>query len=173
MPLHPYLDHVPAVAPDAWIAPGAQVIGAVTIGSRSSIWYNCVLRGDVMSISIGARTNIQDSTVIHVSTGLRGTAIGDDVLIGHMAILHGCTVGDRSFVGLGAIVMDECVIETEGMLAAGALLTPGKRIGPRELWTGRPARLARMLDDAEVAAHAQGVAAYAELAVRHRQSLQG
>jgi carbonic anhydrase/acetyltransferase-like protein (isoleucine patch superfamily) len=146
----------------------------VTIGADSSIWYNCVLRGDVEAIRIGARTNIQDGSVVHVSGGAAGarhpTVIGDDVLIGHLAMVHGCTIENRGFVGLGAIVMDGCVIESDGMLAAGAMLTPGKRIGARELWAGRPAKLLRMLSDADLARNRNGVAHYVDLARKHRAS---
>lgn len=168
--LLPYKGVRPAVAASAWVAPGAHVIGDVEIGDHSSIWYNCVLRGDVMPIRVGARTNIQDGTVVHVTRGNAGTIIGDEVLIGHMAIIHGCTLMDRSFIGLGSIVMDHCVIEPDGMLAAGALLTPGKRIGTRELWTGRPARFARQLRDDEIARQRRGVAEYVELAAEHRDA---
>jgi carbonic anhydrase/acetyltransferase-like protein (isoleucine patch superfamily) len=161
----------PMVAASAFIAQGARIIGDVTIGADSSVWYNCVLRGDVEAISIGARTNIQDGSVVHVSGGAAGsrhpTVIGDDVLIGHLAMVHGCTIENRGFVGLGAIVMDGCVIESDGMLAAGAMLTPGKRIGTRELWAGRPARLLRMLSDADIARNRAGVAHYVDLARRH------
>jgi gamma-carbonic anhydrase len=164
----------PTIAASAFIAPGARIIGKVTIGADSSVWYNCVLRGDVEAISIGARTNIQDGSVVHVSGGAAGarhpTLIGDDVLIGHLAMVHGCTIENRGFVGLGAIVMDGCVIESDGMLAAGAMLTPGKRIGARELWTGRPAKLLRMLSDADIARNRAGVAHYVELARKHRES---
>ena len=112
----------PAIAADAFIAPGARIIGNVTIGARASIWYNCVVRGDVGAITIGARTNIQDGSVVHVTGGKYNTVIGEDCLIGHLAMIHGCTLEDHAFVGLGAIVMDGCVIETDAMLAAGAYL---------------------------------------------------
>ncbi|MEY3268964.1 MAG: hypothetical protein RL480_1724 [Pseudomonadota bacterium] len=162
----------PTIATSAFIAPGARIIGDVTIGADSSIWYNCVLRGDVEAISIGARTNIQDGSVVHVSGGAAGarhsTLIGDDVLIGHLAMVHGCTIENRGFVGLGAIVMDGCVIESDGMLAAGAMLTPGKRIGARELWAGRPAKLLRLLSEADIARNRAGVAHYVELARKHK-----
>ncbi len=170
MPLHPFNGQMPRLAPGAWVAPGAQVIGDVEIGAGASIWYNVVVRGDVMPIRIGARSNIQDGSVVHVTRKLAATSIGDDVLVGHMALIHGCKLMDRSFVGLGAIVMDACVIEPEGMLGAGALLSPGKRIGPRELWLGRPAKFVRLLDDAEVARNAAGAAGYVELAKLHRGS---
>lgn len=170
MPLHPFNGQTPRIAPDAWVAPGAQVIGDVEIGAGASVWYNVVIRGDVMPIRIGARANIQDGSVVHVTRKLAATTIGEDVLVGHMALIHGCTLMDRSFVGLGAIVMDGCVIEPEGMLGAGALLSPGKRIGARELWLGRPAKFVRLLDEAEVARNAMGAAGYVELAKLHRDS---
>ncbi|MEX1146817.1 MAG: gamma carbonic anhydrase family protein [Sphingomonadales bacterium] len=154
----------PTLADDVFIAPGARVIGDVEIGAGSSVWFNCVVRGDVNRIRIGTRTNIQDGTVIHVTRRLHGTFIGDDVLIGHMAMIHGCTMEDGSFVGMGAMVMDGAVIETGGMLAAGAMLTPGKRIRGGELWAGRPARPVRPLTDEETARNAAGVAHYAGLA---------
>jgi len=170
MPLHPFNGVLPRLDPTAWVAPGAQVIGDVEMGAGASVWYNVVVRGDVMPIRIGARSNIQDGSIVHVTRGVAATSIGDDVLVGHMAMIHGCTLMDRSFVGLGAIVMDGCVIEPEGMLGAGALLSPGKRIGPRELWLGRPAKLVRLLDDAEVARNAAGAAGYVALARMHRES---
>jgi carbonic anhydrase/acetyltransferase-like protein (isoleucine patch superfamily) len=173
MPLHGFESKVPLLAPDVFIAPGAQVIGDVEIGPESSVWFNCVLRGDVNVIRIGARTNIQDGTVVHVAGAGQGTFVGNDVLVGHMAMLHACTIEDEAFVGLGSIVMDGCVIEQQGMLAAGALLTPGKRIPRRQMWAGRPARHLRDLTDEELAAHARGTAGYVELARRYRRSPQG
>jgi carbonic anhydrase/acetyltransferase-like protein (isoleucine patch superfamily) len=162
------------VAASAFVAPGARIIGDVTIGTDSSVWYNCVLRGDVEAIRIGARTNIQDGSVVHVSGGAAGarhpTEIGDDVLIGHLALVHGCIIEDSGFVGLGAIVMDGCVIESDGMLAAGAMLTPGKRIGRRELWAGRPAKLLRLLSDEDLARNRAGVAHYVALAQKHKHA---
>ncbi len=170
MPVLPFMGVMPTVAPDAWIAPGAQVIGNVTLGSEASVWYNCVLRGDVESITVGDRTNIQDGTVIHVTTRLSQTVIGADCLIGHLAMIHGCLLEDRAFVGLGSIVMDGCVIESGGMLAAGALLTPGKRIGRGQMWAGRPAKYVRDLDEQQRAYNDLGAAHYVELAKMHRQS---
>lgn len=173
MPVYPFAGKVPQIAPSAWIAPGAQVSGDVEIGADSSIWYNVVVRGDVMPIRIGARSNIQDGSVVHVTGGRAATNIGDDVLIGHMAMIHGCTLRDRSFVGLGSIVMDGCIIDPEGMLGAGALLTPGKHIRARELWLGRPARFVRMLTDAEVTHNFAGAEHYVGLARQHRAAQQG
>ena len=173
----PFNGKTPQIHPDAFIAPGCRIIGDVTIGAQSSLWYNCVLRGDVNRIVIGARTNIQDGTVIHVDSPRPGTPgglatiIGDDVLIGHMVMLHGSILHDRAFVGLGSIVMDGCTIEPDGMLAAGAMLTPGKTIAAGELWVGRPARKLRMLSADEIAMNRIGVAHYVENARQHRAAL--
>ncbi|GAB4126107.1 MAG: gamma carbonic anhydrase family protein [Rhodothalassiaceae bacterium] len=160
----PFMGKMPRIAENAFIAPGARVIGDVEIGPMASVWFNCVLRGDVNSIRVGARSNIQDGSIVHVSRRTHPTHIGADVLIGHMATIHGCTLMDRSFVGLGAVVMDGAVIEEEGMLAAGALLSPGKTVRSGELWVGRPARLVRTLAPEERAHFLEGASGYAELA---------
>jgi carbonic anhydrase/acetyltransferase-like protein (isoleucine patch superfamily) len=167
----------PRIDPQAFVAPGARVIGDVEIGPEASIWYNCVLRGDVNRISVGARTNIQDGSVIHVDSPKPGheaghpTIIGADVLIGHLAMVHGCILHDRAFVGLGAIVMDGCEIESDAMLAAGAMLTPGKRIPAGQLWAGRPAKYVRDLSPQELAGQREGVAHYVALAKAHAEAL--
>jgi gamma-carbonic anhydrase len=167
----------PWIDPAAFVAPGAQLIGDIEIGPEASIWYNCVLRGDVNAIRIGARSNIQDGSVIHVDSPHPGheaghpTIIGDEVLIGHLAMVHGCILRDRAFVGLGAIVMDGCEIEGDAMLAAGAMLTPGKRIPSGQLWAGRPAKYVRDLSEADLAGMRAGVAHYVELARRHAAAL--
>ena len=171
MPVYAFGTLTPRLADDVFIAPGAQVIGDVEIGPGSSIWFNCVVRGDVNTIRIGARTNIQDGTIVHVSRKTHGTTIGNDVLVGHMAIIHGCELQDGSFVGLGATVMDGCVIEQDAMLAAGALLTPGKRIPSGQLWAGRPAKYVRDLTPEEIERHRQGAAHYADLAQTYRTDL--
>ncbi len=167
--------HAPDIAESAFVAPGARVIGDVQIGPDSSIWYNCVLRGDVNRIRIGARSNIQDGSVVHVDSGNAGgglpTIIGDDVLIGHLVMLHGCVLHDHAFVGLGCIVMDGCTIGSDGMLAAGAMLTPGKTIGKGELWMGRPARKVRELSAEDIVANRRGAAHYVELAKAHKTAL--
>src|SRR3954470_14447649 len=172
-----YQGRSPRIAPDAFVAPGAVLIGDVEIGPEASVWYNCVLRGDVNRIRIGARTNIQDGCVLHVDSPHPGaeaghpTIIGEEVLIGHLAMVHGCILHDRAFVGLGAIVMDGCEIESGGMLAAGAMLTPGKRIPAGQLWAGRPAKYVRDLSEEEQAMNLAGVFHYVELARRHRAAL--
>jgi carbonic anhydrase/acetyltransferase-like protein (isoleucine patch superfamily) len=168
----------PVVDPTAFVAPNATLIGRVALAADVSIWYNCVLRADVERIVIGARSNIQDGTIIHCDSAKedrpgRPTLIGEDVLVGHMVLLHGCILHDHAFVGLGSIVMDDCQIEPYGMLAAGALLTPGKVIQSRQLWAGRPARHIRDLTDEEVEAHRGGVGGYIDLARKHRAALQG
>ena len=168
MPIHRFNGITPDVADDAFVAPGAQVVGNVRIEAGASVWYNSVLRADVQTIVVGERSNIQDGSVVHVTRKTHGTFIGKDCLIGHMAMIHGCTLEDHAFVGLGAIVMDGCVIETYGMLAAGAMLTPGKRIGRGQLWTGRPAAYARDLKPEEIARNRAGAAGYVELAQVHR-----
>ena len=170
MSLHPFDGVLPTVAADAFIAPGSRIIGHVSIGSQASIWYNCVLRGDVMPIEVGPRSNIQDGSIVHVTTGRHGTIIGADCLIGHLAVIHGCTLEDHAFVGMGGIVMDACVIERDAMLAAGALLTPGKRIPAGELWAGRPAVPMRRLTTVEIDRNRAAAAAYVALAGRYRQA---
>jgi len=165
---------MPRIHSSAFIAPGCRIIGDVEIGPDASIWYNCVIRGDVNRIVIGARSNIQDGTVVHCDSAKEGggqgfaTVIGEDVLVGHMAMLHGCTLESGAFVGLGSIVMDGCVIESGGMLAAGAMLTAGKRIASRQLWVGRPAKHLRDLDDAAIAGNKLGVAMYVENGRAHK-----
>ena len=152
---------------------GCTIIGNVEIGADSSVWYNCVLRADVSRIVIGERSNIQDGSVCHCDPERPGDPdgspliIGDDVLIGHMAMVHGCTIEDRGFVGLGAIAMNKAVIGSDAMLAAGAMLTEGKVMSARELWGGRPARKMRDLDDAAIVGMRIGVAHYAENAKAH------
>jgi carbonic anhydrase/acetyltransferase-like protein (isoleucine patch superfamily) len=177
--LIPFGGKAPRIDPTAFVAAGAVLIGDIEVGPEASIWYNCVLRGDVNHIRIGARTNIQDGTVLHVDSprpaspsGLP-TIIGEDVLIGHMAMVHGCILHDRAFVGLGAIVMDGCEIEGGGMLAAGALLTPGRRIPSAQLWAGRPAKYVRDLSEEEIAGQQAGVDHYVALARLHAAAVRG
>jgi carbonic anhydrase/acetyltransferase-like protein (isoleucine patch superfamily) len=161
----------PFVDPSAFVAPGARLIGDIEIGAEASIWYNCVLRGDVNAIRIGARTNIQDGSVLHVDSPRPGhdagypTIIGEEVLIGHLAMVHGCILHDRAFVGLGAIVMDGCAIES------GAMLTSGRTIPSGQLWAGRPAKYVRDLTTADLEGMRAGVAHYVMLAKMHAEAL--
>jgi len=167
----PFGRHWPELDPTVFIAPGAWVIGQVSIGARASVWYNCVVRGDEEPIHIGAGSNLQDGTVVHTSRGLADTWIGDGVLVGHMCMLHGCRLEDRAFVGMGATVLDHAVIETDAMLAAGALLTPGKRIPSGQLWAGRPAKFMRELTPEDLAGNLRGVEEYLELSRQHAATL--
>ena len=153
-------------------------MGDVEIGEGASIWYNCVLRGDVNAIRIGARSNVQDGTVIHCDSDKGGmvgfpTIIEEDALVGHMAMLHGCTVRAKSLVGLGSIIMDGCVIESHAMLAAGAMLTPGKIVPTGQMWGGRPARFMRELDPNWSMANQMGVAHYVHNAQVHKAAISG
>lgn len=173
----PWHGKVPRIHDSAFIAPGCRIVGDVEIGPDVSIWYNCVIRGDTNRIVIGARSNVQDGTVVHCDSPTPArpdgypTIIGEDVLIGHMAMIHGCILEDRAFVGLGSIVMDGGHIESDAMLAAGAMLTPGKRIPARQLWGGRPATYMRELTDAAIAGQQQGVMWYVENGRRHAQAV--
>ncbi|MBA4009485.1 MAG: gamma carbonic anhydrase family protein [Erythrobacter sp.] len=174
IPIH---GKTPRIHETAFIAPGCTIIGDVEIGEGSSVWYNCVLRADVSRIVIGKRSNVQDGSVLHCDPPRPGDPdgspliIGDDVLIGHMAMVHGCLIYDRGFVGLGAIVMNKAVIGSDAMLAAGAMLTEGKVMEPRELWGGRPARKMRDLDDAAIMGMRIGTAHYAENAKHHAEAV--
>jgi carbonic anhydrase/acetyltransferase-like protein (isoleucine patch superfamily) len=157
--LRPYRGTLPVLGARAYIDRAALVIGDVVLGDDVSIWPMTVVRGDVNFIRIGARTNVQDGTVIHVShdgphakLGGFATVIGEDVTIGHKAIIHACRIGDAALIGMGAIVLDGAVIGKHAFIGAGALVTPGKVVGEGELWLGNPARRARELSDAEIEA---------------------
>lgn len=174
IPIH---GKTPQIHGSAFVAPGCTIIGDVTIGADSSIWYNCVLRADVSRIVIGERSNVQDGSVLHCDPPRPGDPegspllIGDDVLIGHMAMVHGCTIHDRGFVGLGAIAMNKALIGSDAMLAAGAMLTEGKVMEPRSLWAGRPAKPLKDLSDAAIMGMRMGVAHYTENARAHRDAV--
>lgn len=145
----PYQGVMPTIHPQAWIAPGAVVIGDVHIGKDANIWFGCVIRGDVNSIRIGERTNIQDGTVVHVTRKIGPTVIGSDVTIGHQATIHAATIEDFGFIGMGSVVLDFAVVERFGFLAAGAVLTPKKRLPKDQLWAGNPARYLREITKEE------------------------
>lgn len=145
----PYRDIQPNIDASAFIAETAVVTGDVEIGADTGIWYGCVLRGDVNSIRIGQGVNIQDGTVVHVSRPY-GTVIGDRVSIGHMALIHACTLEQDSFVGMKACVMDGAVVGKGALVAAGSLVTPGKQIGAGEMWAGSPAKYVRDVNDKDL-----------------------
>ncbi len=167
--IYPYRDKSPQIHSSVFVAPGARVIGEVQIGQGSSVWFNTVIRGDVFPISIGEQSNLQDNSVIHVTSGRYATRIGNQVTVGHRVILHGCTVEDRVLVGMGAIVMDGAVVETESILGAGALVTPGTRIPPRVLALGSPCRVVRELRPEEIRSLRDSALHYCELADFYRK----
>ncbi|MFT4547912.1 MAG: carbonic anhydrase/acetyltransferase-like protein (isoleucine patch superfamily) [Pseudoalteromonas tetraodonis] len=148
MPNLEFLDKEPTIAPSAFIADGVHIIGDVTIGEESSVWYGSVLRGDINCIRIGQRSNLQDGTVVHLSDDF-GVEIGDDVTIGHRALIHACTIGDGVLVGMGAIIMDGVVIGAGSIVGAGALVLAGTEVPARSLVLGSPAKVVRELDETE------------------------
>jgi gamma-carbonic anhydrase len=149
--LRAYRGRWPTVAASAYVDPSAQVIGDVVVGEESSLWMNVVVRGDVNHVRIGRRTNVQDGTVVHVMRGTHPTLIRDEVTIGHGALVHGCTLGDRVLVGMGAIVLNGALVGEDSIVAAGTLVPEGMQVPPRSLVMGSPARVRRTLTDEEVA----------------------
>jgi carbonic anhydrase/acetyltransferase-like protein (isoleucine patch superfamily) len=141
----------PTVDATAFVDASAQVIGDVHIGAESSVWMNVVMRGDVHRIRIGQRSNIQDLTMVHVMRDTHPTTIGNEVTVGHSAVLHGCTIEDRVLIGMGAMLLNGSHVGAESIVAAGSLITEGTRIPPRSLVMGRPAKVKRALTDEEVA----------------------
>jgi carbonic anhydrase/acetyltransferase-like protein (isoleucine patch superfamily) len=137
-----YQNTFPRIHPSAFIAEGAMIIGSVTIGEKSSVWFNCVLRGDLDRIEVGARTNIQDGAVVHMDRNFP-SMIGDDVTIGHGAIIHGCTIGDGAMISMGAIILTGAKIGARGIIGAGAVVREGQEIPPESLAVGIPARVKR------------------------------
>jgi carbonic anhydrase/acetyltransferase-like protein (isoleucine patch superfamily) len=170
MIIRPYKNIIPKIDPSAFLAENVSIIGDVEIGAGSGIWYGCVLRGDVNDIKIGKRTNIQDGTVIHTSLGVQGTYIGDDVTVGHMALLHACTIGNKAFIGMQSLIMDEVIVEDEAMVAAGSMVTPRKRIPRHQLWGGRPARYMRDMTPEEIEYLQISADRYAALAQEYKSS---
>jgi carbonic anhydrase/acetyltransferase-like protein (isoleucine patch superfamily) len=146
-----YNGATPRIASTAFVAENASIIGDVHIGEHSSVWYNCVLRGDCYYIRIGDYTNIQDGTIIHVTSGQSATIIGNKVTVGHGVVLHGCTVKNRALVGIGSIILDDAIIGEGSFIAAGSLVTPGTVIPPRSLVMGSPAKIRRQVSDDELA----------------------
>jgi len=150
--LRVFKNHAPRVAPSAYVDESAQVIGDVVIGEESSVWMNAVVRGDVNTIRIGRRTNIQDGTIVHVMRKpSHPTVVGDEVTVGHGVILHGCTVADRCLIGMGAILLNGSSVGADCIVAAGTLLTEGAAVPPRSLVMGSPGKVRRALTDGEVA----------------------
>jgi carbonic anhydrase/acetyltransferase-like protein (isoleucine patch superfamily) len=147
MPLYSYKGVSPRLGRGVFIAPGAAVIGDVELGDDSSVWFGAVIRGDEMPIRFGKRTNLQDGSVVHITGGKAKTTVGDDVTVGHMVLLHGCTVGDAVLIGMGSVLLDGAVVEDGAVIAAGSLVSPRTRIPARSLAMGRPARVVRPVTD--------------------------
>jgi len=167
--ISPYRHWQPQIAASAFIAESAEVMGRVAIGEDASIWYQCVLRGDVHDIAIGARSNIQDHCVVHTSEGISPCVIGNDVTVGHRVILHGCEVQDRCLVGMGSILMDQAVLEEGCFLAAGSLVPERKVLRGGYLYAGAPARERRKLTDEEKDFLLASARHYVELSKTHMQ----
>ncbi|SHG28091.1 Carbonic anhydrase or acetyltransferase, isoleucine patch superfamily [Fodinibius roseus] len=148
--IYEFLDRKPDYPESVFVAPSADMIGDVTLGEESSVWFNTTIRGDVNWIEIGARTNIQDNTCIHVMNQTGPTTIGDEVTIGHNAMVHGCTIHDRVLVGIHATVLDKAIIESDVIVAAGSLVPPGQRLESGYLYMGSPARQKRKLTEEEI-----------------------
>ncbi|HET6396097.1 MAG TPA: gamma carbonic anhydrase family protein [Pseudoxanthomonas sp.] len=171
--LRPYLDRFPVLGPRVYLDPAATVIGDVELAEDVSVWPGCVLRGDVNFIRIGARSNIQDGTIVHVShhspynRGGYPTLVGADVTVGHGAILHACTLEDLCLVGMGATVLDGATVKKHAFVGAGAVVGPGKVVGEAELWLGNPARFVRRLDEREIESLHYSAAHYVRLKDRY------
>jgi carbonic anhydrase/acetyltransferase-like protein (isoleucine patch superfamily) len=169
--LLPHGEAFPEVADSAWVAPGAYVVGDVHLGEESSVWYGAVLRGDTEPIRIGGRTNIQDGCVLHADPGFPAI-VGEDCVIGHKALVHGCEIGDRCLVGMGAIILNGARIGEGSIVAAGALVPEGKEFPPGSLIVGIPAKRAKDVSEEQTEDIARGVRTYLERAAAHRESLQ-
>lgn len=160
----PFGKHVPRIHPGAWLAPNATVIGDVEIEDGATIWFGCVLRGDVGPIRIGAGSNVQDLCVVHTTGGLSQAIVGKEVTVGHACVLHGCQVGDRALVGMGSVLLDNAVLGAESVLGAGSLMTARMVAPPRSLVLGRPAKVVREVTDDERALGIDGAHVYHGLA---------
>ena len=174
MPIRPFEQHVPRIHPSAYVDDTAVVIGDVEISEDSSVWPLCVIRGDIQSIRIGARTSIQDGTIIHVThdsrfcPGGQPTRIGNDVTVGHKVILHACTIEDYCLIGMGAIVMDKAVVQARVTIGAGSVVPPGKVLESGYLYVGSPVKQARPLNDRELEFLEYSAQNYRRLKERHR-----
>lgn len=164
-----HLARSPEISDSAYVAPGATIIGDVTLGEQASVWPGCVLRGDINSIRIGDRSNVQDGTVVHLSDDY-GVVVGDDVTIGHLAIIHACTIGNECLIGMGAVIMDGVEIGANCIVGARALVTPGTRIPPGSVVVGSPAKVTRPLSDEEQAGIGRWAAKYVVVAGAHKRT---
>jgi len=168
--VRPFKGVYPKLGRGVYLADTARVIGDVEIGEDASIWFGSVLRGDVGSIRVGARSNIQDLSMLHMSRGISNTVIGEDVTVGHGVIIHGAIIGDGALIGMGAILLDNCEIGEEALIAAGTVVTAGTKIPKRSLVLGQPGRVMRALDESEAQQGRMLAARYVEVAKSHRES---
>lgn len=167
----PLGEHTPQLPESTFVAPGAMVIGDVAVGENCSFWYHAVARGDVGKIRLGDRVNVQDHAMLHMSGGTSNAIIGDDVTIGHRAIIHGALIGNRVLIGMGATILDNAEIGDDSVVGAGALVTGGKVFPPRSLILGSPAKVVKSLSDAEVAQLTRGATNYVRMSAVHRDAL--
>jgi gamma-carbonic anhydrase len=165
--VYAFEDKVPVLGEGVFVADNAAVIGDVVLGNRCSVWFSAVLRGDMYPIRIGKRVNIQDGAVVHVTEGFSETHVGDDVTIGHLALVHGCTIGSRVLIGMGSIILDNAVIEDECVIAAGSLVPPRMHIPKRSFVKGSPAKIVREATDQDLLMVSGGVQTYQDYAARY------
>lgn len=170
MSIYQYGEHRPRIEASAWVAPGAQLIGQVALEEHASVWFGAVLRGDNELIHIGARSNVQENAVLHTDAGVFLT-VGENVTIGHQAMLHGCTIGDGTLIGIQAIILNRAVIGRNSLVAAGAVVTEDKQFPDGALILGAPAKVARMLTDEEKATLMHAAEHYVQRKERFRQEL--
>ena len=171
MPIYPFNSITPTIHDTAFIADNATVIGDVRIGEESSVWFGSIIRGDVNYIRVGSRTNIQDATVIHVTTDTHHTILEDEITVGHRVTLHGCHVESTCLIGIGAILLDGVRVGRESLVAAGSLLTPNTIIPPRSLVVGAPAKVKRPLTDEEIAGLHRSWQNYVRLSREYRNKI--
>ena len=167
-----YKEITPKIEKNVFIAPGSYIIGDVKIGSRSNIWFNVVIRGDVEKIRIGSNTNIQDLTMVHCTTNGNGVQIGSNVTIGHNCVIHDCKIADNVIIGMSSTILDSAVVKKNSMLAADSLLTQRKIVKSGELWAGKPAKFLRKLDDKEIKFLKKSAHRYYKLSKFHQNSLE-
>lgn len=169
--VRPFRGVAPRIAAGVFVADTARVIGDVEIAADASVWFGSVLRGDVGSIRVGARSNIQDLTMLHMSLGISNTVIGEDVTVGHRVVIHGALVGDGALIGMGAILLDNCEIGAEALIAAGTVVTAGSKIPPRTLVLGQPGKVVRDLKESEWQQGRLLASRYVEVAKAHRDGV--
>jgi len=171
--IYPHHSKWPEIHETTFVARSSDIIGEVEIGAESSVWFQCVIRGDVHSIKIGKRTNIQDHSMLHVTRNVAPLVVGDEVTVGHRVTLHGCTIGNRCLIGMGATVMDDAVVADECVVGAGSLVTQGKKFPKRHLIMGAPAKAVRPLKEKELAYLKKSADHYVDDAKGYRAHFRG